>query len=60
LIGCLVVAAASSKRLAAITGHRTAAMATLYTRRANQNRRAVSAIRKWEQADKPVNARRAK
>lgn len=44
----LAEAGCSTHEIAAITGHRTLAMVELYTRKANQRRRAVNAIRKLE------------
>jgi integrase len=55
----LAEAGCSDREIMAITGHRSVAMVTLYTRRANQKRRAVAAIEKWENAGSgnPKNVR---
>jgi hypothetical protein len=42
----------------AITGYRTAAMVTRYTKRADQKRRAVAAIEKWGNAGENVGAKK--
>jgi integrase len=44
-VGC------TESEIMAVTGHRTTAMVTKYTKRANQKRRAIAAIEKWERAE---------
>lgn len=58
----LAEAGCTDREIMAITGHQTTAMVTHYSKRADQKRRAKSAMAKWENAESgnPKNARGAK
>jgi Phage integrase family len=58
----LAEAGCTDREIMAIAGHRTVAMVTNYTRKAEQKQHAVAAIEKWEKAESaiPRNLRRAK
>ena len=48
---CLAELGCSEKQIAAITGHKTSAMVSFYTREADQKRLATAAIEIWEKAE---------
>jgi integrase len=54
----LVNAGCRDSEVMAITGHRTAAMVSHYSKRRDQRLLAASAMDKWEQSGKPANATR--
>jgi integrase len=56
----LADAGCTDREIMAITGHKTAAMVTKYTRRADQLRRAKRAVAKWEEEDEGMANREQK